>query len=62
MSSCVTPGQFRKNVGFSPALTQQAHYKIHGKPAAPDNWLSSQHRCIEGNAISPVHRVSLSAI
>jgi hypothetical protein len=55
-------GVVPQNVGFSPALSQQAHYEIHSQPAAPDNWLSSQHRRIEGYAVSPVNFMSLSAI
>jgi hypothetical protein len=51
-----------QNVGFSPALTQQAHYEIHSQPAAPDNGLSSQHRCIKGYAVSSVHFLSVPAI
>lgn len=40
MSSCVIPGIVPQNVGFSPALIQQAHYEIHSQPAATDDRLS----------------------
>jgi hypothetical protein len=55
-------GVVPQNVGFSPALTQQAHYEIHSQPAATDHRLSCQHRRIKGYPVSPVHFMSLSAI
>jgi hypothetical protein len=55
-------GVVPQNIGFSPALTQQAHYEIHSQPAATDNRLSCQHRRIKGYAVSPVHFMSLPAI
>jgi hypothetical protein len=60
-----SPGKFssaRNRIGFSPALTQQAHYEIHSQPAATDHRLSCQHRRIKGYPVSPVHFMSLSAI
>jgi hypothetical protein len=55
-------GVVPRDVDFSPTLTQQAYYEIYSQPAASDNRLSSQHRCIEGYVVSPTHRISLSAI